>query len=94
MEMPRVSSCQISECAYNMDDRCCAMAITIGDSMHPHCDTMCMSDCKCSQKMEMAGVGACKTSLCVHNQGLECGAPEISVGLSDQNADCLTFKSR
>ena len=94
MEMPRVSRCEVGGCAYNMEDHCYAMAITVGDSMNPHCDTMCMSDCKCSQTMNIAGVGACKTSKCVHNQGLECGAPEISVGLCDQNAECLTFKSR
>ena len=94
MEMPRVSHCEVSECSYNMDNRCHAMAITIGDSMHPHCDTMCVSDCKCSQKQNIAGVGACKTSTCVHNQSLECGAPEINVGFCDQDVDCLTFKSR
>ena len=94
MEMPRVSCCKVNECSYNMGDHCCALAITVGDSTHPHCDTMCMSDCQCSHKTSTAGVGACKTSACAHNQGLECGAVEVSVGLNGQDADCLTFKPR
>ena len=43
MEMSKVSSCDIAECAYNMDSMCHAMGITIGDTVHPRCDTLCMA---------------------------------------------------
>lgn len=94
MEMPKVSSCDITECAYNMDDQCHAMGITIGDMVHPRCDTLCMAvnqdlDTSCS-----AGVGACKTKGCTYNQGFECMASEISVGYIADEVDCLTFRER
>ncbi len=39
MKMPQVTECEMSECAYNKDNACHAMAITIGDGAHPRCDT-------------------------------------------------------
>lgn len=39
IDIPLVNECAISDCAYNMDDMCHAKAITIGDGMHPGCDT-------------------------------------------------------
>ena len=41
MEMSMVMKCEVNDCAYNMDNCCHAIAITIGDSMHPRCDTFC-----------------------------------------------------
>ncbi len=94
MEMPKVISCDVTECAYNMNDMCHAMAITIGDTVHPRCDTLCMAanqqlDTSCN-----AGVGACKTSRCVYNQGFECMASDINVGYIADEVDCLTFRNR
>ena len=43
MEMPKVSRCNIAECAFNMDDQCDTMGITIGGAVHPRCDTPCMA---------------------------------------------------
>lgn len=43
MEMSMVMKCEVDACAYNMDTCCHTMAITIGDSMHPGCDTFCLS---------------------------------------------------
>ncbi len=94
MEMPKVSRCEVLECAYNMDEECHAMAITIGDVVHPKCDTLCMAvnedlDVNC-----FAGVGACKTIACSYNQGFECMASEISVGYNSDEVDCMTFRQR
>lgn len=94
MNMCKVSSCDVSECAYNSDSMCRAMAITVGDSMNPRCDTYCKSSSKSCDMGCTAGVGACKTSVCSHNQGLECGATEISVGYCGDDVDCMTFKAR
>ncbi len=93
MEMSKVMKCEVSDCAYNMDDCCHAMAITIGDSMNPRCDTFCQSSIKGGDASCMAGVGACKVSSCTYNDNLECGAPGISVGYKGQDPDCLTFQA-
>ncbi|MHC4740494.1 MAG: DUF1540 domain-containing protein, partial [Planctomycetota bacterium] len=39
MDMPKVVKCDVTECAYNIDEECNAHAITIGDSTNPRCDT-------------------------------------------------------
>lgn len=94
MEMPKVAECVVSDCAYNVEDCCHAIAITIGDGVHPRCDTFCHSVMKGGDITCMAGVGACKVSSCMYNESFECGASEISVGYEEQEPDCLTFKSR
>jgi hypothetical protein len=43
MEMTRVKSCEVAECAYNSKKMCHALAITIGDLDNPMCDTFCQS---------------------------------------------------
>ena len=90
MEMSKVMKCEVSDCAYNMDNCCHAKAITIGNSMHPKCDTFCHSSVKGGGANCTAGVGACKTSSCTFNNNLECSAPGISVGYKEQEPDCLT----
>ena len=94
MEMSKVSKCEVNDCAYNMENCCHAMAITIGDGMHPRCDTFCESMMKAGDAGCVAGVGACKVSSCMYNTDLECQAMEISVGYKEQEPDCLTFQSR
>ena len=94
MEMSMVMKCEVDDCAYNMDNCCHTTAITIGDSMHPGCDTFCLSTIKGGDISKMAGVGACKVSACKYNTRLECQAQGISVGYYGQDPDCLTFKLR
>ena len=94
MEMSKVMECEISECAYNMDNRCHTLAITIGDSMSPQCDTFCQSSAKGGNASCNAGVGACKVSGCINNFNLECSASGVTIGYKDQEADCLTFQIR
>ncbi len=94
MEMPKVIKCDVNDCAYNMDNKCHAMAITIGDSREPKCDTFCQSMAKGGDINSIAGVGACKVSSCTYNTDLECQAMEICVGYKGQDADCLTFHSK
>lgn len=94
MKMVKVKQCDVSDCAYNSDNMCHAIAVTIGDSDNPMCDTFCPSQTKGGEKTIIAGVGACKVSSCQHNESLECHAPSISVGRQSQEVDCLTFKHR
>ncbi len=91
METPKVSECQASECAYNSDNMCHAMAVTIGNDTHPQCDTYCISSMKGGDFSSCACVGACKVANCLHNMDLECQAPSIRVGHQGDEVDCLTF---
>jgi len=93
METPKVSECQATECAYNSDNMCHAISITIGNGQGPQCDTFCKSQMKGGDYSCIASVGACKVSNCLHNMDLECQAPSIRVGHNGEEVDCLTFCS-
>ena len=90
--MSKVMKCEVSDCSYNEQNCCQTMAVTIGDGIHPKCDTFCCSTMKGGQSGCTAGVGACKVSSCTYNSGLECSAPGISVGYKENEPDCLTFQ--
>jgi hypothetical protein len=92
MEMPVVNECAVQECAYNRDRACHALAITVGDRQHAHCDTFFAVGFKGGDPAATGRVGACKMSDCVHNIELECQAPGIMVGYQQDVVDCLTFQ--
>lgn len=96
IEMPLVATCSATECAYNTSNSCHARAITVGDGVHPGCDTYFgsagVSHTKAIQRT--AGVGACKVSDCRHNEDYECVAEQISVGQSTNVISCLTYSHR
>ncbi len=93
MEMSKVVKCEVNDCAYNTDNCCHTMAVTIGNSMSPICDTFCQSTMQGGGASCTAGVGACKTFSCVYNNNLECDAPGIFIGYNEQEPDCLTFQA-
>jgi hypothetical protein len=93
VEMPAVVACSATECAYNVEGGCNARAITIGDGIHPGCDTFFVA-AQHSRSLRMAGVGACKVVNCRHNDDLECQAPSISVDRRVDAAECTTFSTR
>ena len=90
MEMTQVKSCDVGNCAYNSEQKCHALAITIGDLNNPMCDTYCQSSTKGGFEENIAGVGACKVESCAHNQSLECNCSGIEVGYKGDEADCLS----
>jgi hypothetical protein len=94
IDMPIVSQCVVSECAYNLEKKCHARAITVGDGVHPGCDTYLYNHAHTREKARIAGVGACKVSECRYNDDFECSAKEISVGYADGAINCLTFSAR
>ena len=94
MNMCKVAKCEVNDCAYNQDNRCHTMAVTIGDSTNPRCDTFCQESMQGGESSCTASVGACKVSCCTYNSGLECQAPEICVGYMGDDPDCLTFHPR
>jgi len=91
IEMPTIDACSATGCAYNVEHKCHARAITIGGTTHPACDTFIPADQHVS-RAEPAGVGACKVVGCRHNRNLECEAPAIEVAPHAMHADCVTFE--
>lgn len=95
MDMPKVISCQVTDCCYNRDRQCHALAIQVGDTdAHPLCDTFTKQTGQCGDVSAAAGVGACKVESCEYNENLECAAQGITVGYEQGEADCLTFEPR
>lgn len=94
LEMSDVQACDVRSCAYNVEERCHARAITVGDGIHPACDTFFESDRHTRDASHTAGVGACKVASCRYNSDLECAADTIHVGFHDNHADCMTFAPR
>jgi hypothetical protein len=94
IEMPVVKKCSADECAYNVGSNCQARAITIGDSIHPACDTFVDGVPQAKQSNHSAGIGACKTAGCKFNDGLECMADSIQVGMVRSEANCMTYALR
>lgn len=91
IDMPYVSSCSIGDCAYNVENACHAKAITIGDGVHPGCDTFLKASPHARDAARTAGIGACKVTACRHNDDYECAADHISVGQVGTDVNCLTF---
>lgn len=94
IQLPAVTECTIAECSYNMENKCHAKAITIGDGNIPSCDTLFRGSQTIHTKNIQAGVGACKVSSCSFNDDLECSADSITVGLLKDKVNCLTYTMR
>lgn len=92
--MPLVAQCSVAECAYNTNSCCHARAITVGDAVHPGCDTFLASASHSTARQRTAGVGACKTSACRHNDDYECVAEKITIGHASDSVCCLTYQRR
>ncbi|HEY3356042.1 MAG TPA: DUF1540 domain-containing protein [Polyangia bacterium] len=92
IQLSKIAMCEAKQCAYNRQGECHAAAVTIGDGMHPMCDTFMAG--KQGGVPETGAVGACKVADCRFNQSLECGAGKIELGLHDGHADCRTFTHR
>jgi hypothetical protein len=98
-KMSIVKDCAVQECAYNAENACHALAITIGEGGDPICHTFVCSTLHGGVDGGSAGVGACKVSGCRHNAGLECMAGGIRVGMEKihperRHADCMTYDPR
>jgi len=94
MELAQVQKCNVTDCAYNVDNACCTPAITVGDETTPRCDTFCHSASHGGEPGLTAKVGACKVAQCIYNESLECQASGISVGYQSDEPMCTTYKAR
>jgi len=92
--MPKILDCKMNECSYNKGSKCHAMAITVGDSMCPECDTFIKASRKGGIEDMTGSVGACKMESCRFNDALECSASEIHVGRHSDHAECSTFAAK
>lgn len=92
MDMSKIAKCSVNQCAYNKDQQCHALAITVGDEKSPMCDTFLPSSQKGGDMGTSGKVGACKVSVCKYNESLECNAGQIEVGVKQNTAFCLTFE--
>lgn len=92
--MPKIVDCNADKCSYNSDNKCHAMAITVGGP-GPICDTVFETSIKGGVPDMSGGVGACKIMDCCHNEMLECSAREgIHVRLHENQAECETFEEK
>jgi hypothetical protein len=94
IEMPLVAQCAVLECAYNTNSCCHARAITVGDGVHPGCDTFLSSPDHSKAQQRTAGVGACKVSACKFNDDYECVTEQITIGHASSSVCCLTYQRR
>lgn len=88
---PPVNACTATDCAYNDEQQCRALAITVGNPTSHTCDTYMPAADKGGIEMTVAGVGACKASTCKHNKNLTCQAAEVKIGMNAGEVRCLTF---
>lgn len=89
-----VSRCAVSECAYNLEKRCCAIAIVIASGPHPVCGTFLRASGCSGKGTGDAHVGECRYSICRHNAHAKCIAGNIEVDYWWGYIDCRTFASR
>ncbi len=94
ISMPKILSCTVNECAYNINNECHTLAITVGDGEHAACDTFYRAKVKGGAMDLIGGVGACKASACKFNKAFECTAPGINVARHSEHADCKTYAAR
>ena len=94
IDMPVVEECGVGECAYNTNNCCRARAITVGNGIHPGCDTFLNAMPHSRARQGQAGVGACKVSACQYNDDYECMTEQIAVGHGDNGIACLTYRQR
>jgi len=94
MRMAKVKGCDAEECAYNIKNKCHAIAITVGGKSIPKCDTLVIAAKQGGLLNMTAGVGACKVENCQFNKSFMCIAKSIRVKVNTLLPECVTFKER
>lgn len=94
IEMPLIKRCDVAACVYNVQSACHAKAITIGDGVHPGCDTFMSGTGHVRNSGIKAGVGACKVMGCSYNADFECSAESISISQQGSMMHCMTYMPR
>ena len=92
-KMPMIVSCSGSDCSYNANLTCNAMAVTIGEQREAFCDTFYKSVQRIAYPDMTSFVGACKMENCRFNRKLECTAYKgVSLMGRADHVICSTFE--
>ncbi len=92
--MPFIIGCDAEDCSYNKNKECHALAITIGVSGLPQCDTYARLKEKGGAAESFGTVGACREELCMFNDSLECSSAAILMRLRNGRPSCIAFSSK
>lgn len=106
-KVPMVTLCEVQECGFNVDKKCHAAAIQVGDepttmqglsgsmTADPMCDTFTPRPGAHFGADDFQGqVGSCKVESCSYNELRRCNSNGIIVGFHSSHADCKSFKPR
>jgi len=90
----KVNACNVSDCVYNSNSSCHALAITIDDPTPATCSTYKKAENGESggAEAQIANIGACKAAGCMHNENLMCTAGEVTIGVKDGKVSCLSYQ--
>ncbi len=92
MDITPIMACNMSICAYNMNNVCHTPGINVG--AHAECNTYTHGSSKAGFQEITGGIGACLASECQFNEQLECRASSINVTSHDRHADCEKFQAK
>ncbi|MGE5173297.1 MAG: DUF1540 domain-containing protein [Betaproteobacteria bacterium] len=93
-KMPFIIGCDAENCAYNRDKECHALAITVGVSGLPRCDTYTSLSGKGGVAESFGSVGACREELCTFNDSLECTSAAVLIRMRNGRPICIAFQSK
>jgi hypothetical protein len=91
IKLPKITLCEMEECAYNIDKKCRAIAITIGGP-EPECITIEKKLKEGGLDTVNGGVGACKARDCCFNRDLICIAKAIKIEKRDNKGYCKSYQ--
>ena len=91
MQRVKVIGCDATECAFNQEGKCHALAITVGGGTDHRCDTYWPASEKGGLPQVVCNVGARKVPNCKYNDHLMCSASGITVGHEGDLVDCLSY---
>ena len=90
MELPIVAKCEGEDCAHNIDYKCHASVVNIGDGECPRCNNYISIPEKTGLFNLRGRVTACDIIMCAYNSRFECRALDICVGCKKNDILCLT----
>lgn len=88
-----VKTCEVVCCSFNNHNSCHALAVTIGDGIHPKCDTF-VQEGSDGGRETSTRVGACKVASCFHNKKLICQTGFIDIVFKDMHSYCKKFQPK
>ncbi len=92
--MPFIIGCDAEDCSYNRNKECHALAVTIGVSGLPQCDTYASLTGKGGAAETFGTVGACREALCTFNESLECASAAVLIRLRNGRPNCIAYQTR